>query len=314
MTLSRTERFKLKSGVLDAMDDDRTWNFQRRNLLLGEFGFPALEGYNDAPGFEDVISAISDSDLIEMYALVTGVEVGDVQDTVNDIEPGSWKSGYVRLFLSHSARHKQFAGAVADELAVVGIHAFVAHDSMEYSRPWQEQIEGALRSMNAFVALIHPEFLDSPWCQQEVGWALGSRVPRFFVRINGTDPTGFIGRDQWPSGSDASARGAADVISTWASSVPDMGDVMISGLFAALESANNYMDAGATARRIASLNALTESQWDRLAKIYWANDQVRGGSLPSRALQPFYEGHNRTWPPSSISTETTASSASQGTV
>jgi hypothetical protein len=297
MTLSRTERFKLKSGVLDVMDEDRSWSFQRMNLLLSEFGFPTMDGYNDAPGFEEIISSITDRDLIEMYALVTGTRVDKVQESVVDGALGNWKPGYARLFLSHSAQHKKFAGEVADELAVVGIHAFVAHDTMEYSLPWQEQIEGALRSMNVFVALIHPEFLASPWCQQEVGWALGSRIPRFIVRMDGTDPTGFIGREQWPTGSGGSPGKVADTIGAWASSISEIGEVMVDGLFAALESANNYMDAGATAKRIATISDLTAAQWDRLAAIYWDNDQVRGGVLPAKALRPFHEEHGRTWPP-----------------
>ncbi|MEZ5182200.1 MAG: hypothetical protein R2702_10055 [Acidimicrobiales bacterium] len=46
---------------------------------------------------------------------------------------------------------------------------------MERSKPWQ--LEQALRTMQAFVALVHPEVNQSAWCQQEIGWALGRRVP-----------------------------------------------------------------------------------------------------------------------------------------
>jgi hypothetical protein len=37
----------------------------------------------------------------------------------------------------------ELVGKVADELAIVGIHGFVAHNTMTYSRPWQAQIEQA---------------------------------------------------------------------------------------------------------------------------------------------------------------------------
>ena len=66
------------------------------------------------------------------------------------------------MFLSHSAAHEKFAGEVAEELAVLGIDAFVAHDTMEYSKPWQAQIEQALQSMDLFATVAHPEFLTSP--------------------------------------------------------------------------------------------------------------------------------------------------------
>lgn len=49
--------------------------------------------------------------------------------------------------------------------AVVGVHGLVAHDTMEIEKPWQSQIEIALRTAEAFVGLVHPAFNGSPWCQ-----------------------------------------------------------------------------------------------------------------------------------------------------
>jgi hypothetical protein len=269
---------------------------QRTNLLLDEFGLQTLDDDWQGPGFQDIIAKISDSDLIEMYSIVTGIQRNEVEDAVESAESGKWKPGYVRLFISHSADYRKFIGDVADELAVVGIHGFVAHDTMEYSKPWQAQIEQTLRSMQAFVAVIHPEFNRSAWCHQEVGWALGRRVPRYVVRM-GVDPAGFVGHEQWPTGSDLPAKRVANIISRWVSAIPELGETITDGLFASLESAGNYMDAGATADRIASLSGLTDEQWTRLDAIYWKNDQVHDGVLPSQALKPFYGRHQRPWPP-----------------
>jgi hypothetical protein len=160
MALSRKDRFKLKSQLVDALASD-DWSFERRNLLLNEFGLDSLDGDWHGPSLADLIATISDADLVDMYALVMDVEIDEVEEVVESSDASQWKSGYVRVFLSHSARQKQFVGAVANELAVVGIHGFVAHDTLEYSKPWQAQIEQALRSMQAFVALVHPEFNES---------------------------------------------------------------------------------------------------------------------------------------------------------
>lgn len=273
-------------------------------MLLGEFNLGPLESYNDAPTFEDLIGGLNDVDLIEMYSIVTGVEMSEVENTVeSSAGTGNWKSGYVRLFISHSARYKELVGEVADELAVTGIHGFVAHDTMAYSKPWQAQIEQALKSMQAFVAVVHPEFQDSAWCHQEVGWALGRRVPKYVIRM-GVDPAGFLGHDQWPSGHGKTPRQVAQIISTWASSVPELGETMTAGLFTALQHANNYYDAGATAGRIASLSGLTDDQWERLDQIWWTNDQLYTGALPTKALRPFYAQHGRPWPPPKSSQRT----------
>jgi hypothetical protein len=63
------------------------------------------------------------------------------------------------------------------------------------------------------------------------------------------------------------------------------------------ESAAGCIPAGATAERIADLDSLTEEQWTRLDEIYWKNDQLYAGVLPSRALKRMYQWHGREWPP-----------------
>lgn len=295
MALSRPDRFRLKSQLLDALSSEE-WSFQKINLLLREFELEPIDGNWQGPGIEDVIAPLDDQPLTELYGIVFGIDPREVENAVESTAgEGNWKHGYARVFISHSAIHKSFVGEVASELAVVGIHGFVAHDSMEYTKPWQEQIERGLRSMQAFVALVHPEFNDSAWCHQEVGWALGRRVPHYAVRI-GTDPAGFIGRDQWPTGYDKTPQEVAAIVSSWVSSVPDLSASVVDGLFAALEEAGNYMDAGATAERIAALGTLTPEQFDRLDAIYLGNDQLYGGTLPSRALRPLYARHQRELP------------------
>lgn len=69
------------------------------------------------------------------------------------------------------------------------------------------------------------------------------------------------------------------------------------GLLQALQAARDYYSAEAAAKRIVALGDLTPPTWARLADAYWANDQVHGGVLPTRVLQPFYRDHGRGWPP-----------------
>lgn len=163
----------MKSQLVDVLGT-ADWSFDKINLLLDEFCLEQLSDNWQGPSYSDIISGISDSLLVEMYAVVMDIDEEEVQNVVESAENVNWKDGYVRLFLSHPANHKKFVGQVAQELALVGIHGFVAHDTMQYSKPWQSQIEQALRSMQACVALIHPDFSDSSRCQQEVGWARGA--------------------------------------------------------------------------------------------------------------------------------------------
>jgi hypothetical protein len=283
--------------MVEVLDRNRGWDFRRVNLLLIEYGCEPIGGYNNSDfTLEDSIKDVPDADLLEIFSIITGIERSEVQGQIEDTGSSIWSSGYVRVFLSHSAHHKQFIGQVADELAVSGIHAFVAHDTMEYEQPWQDQIENGLRTMQAFVALVHPEFLTSPWCQQEVGWALGRGVPRYVIRYP-VDPAGFIGRTQWPQGNDLTTREVAALILEWVSRIPEFSDQIVDGLLAALSAAQNYLDAGTTARRLATIDTLTPQQWTKLADIYHSNDQVGRAGLVGQALAPYYRSHDREWPP-----------------
>lgn len=294
MALSRKDRFKLKSQLLDEFDAH--WSFDKLNLLFSEFGLETLDGDRFGPSTADVIGTLTDADLVDMYALALDIEPREVVDVVEASIEGRWKPGYARVFLSHSAKHREFVGEVAAELAVVGVHGFVAHDTMEFSKPWQRQIEEALRSMQAFVALVHPEFDESAWCHQEAGWAKGRRVPIYAVRI-GSNPTAFLGSDQWPSDSGENPQELAQVLSAWISSLPELGDSVVAGLLNSLASAGNYFDAGATAARIAALGTLSAEDFSKLDEIYWSNDQLHGGVLPTNELKPFYKANGRPWPP-----------------
>jgi hypothetical protein len=125
---------------------------------------------------------------------------------------------------------------------------------------------------------------------------MGRRIPRYAIRL-GADPAGFLGSDQWPSCVSDTPKQLAERISGWIASLPELGTAMLDGLLNALAGAGNYVDAGATAERIAALGSVSADHFERLDRIWWSNDQLHGGILPTRAMRPFYEANGRTWPP-----------------
>lgn len=109
--------------------------------------------------------------------------------------PRFWKEGMFRLFITHLATQRKAAGELQDELHNFGISSFVAHNDIAPAKEWQNEIEAALSSCEALVALLHPRFHESKWTDQEIGYAMGRGVPVFTVRC-GQDPYGFIGKFQ----------------------------------------------------------------------------------------------------------------------
>lgn len=209
--------------------------------------------------------------------------------------PSFWQPDHVRVFLSHSAAHKAMVGQVADALLGFGIHGFVAHDTMEESKPWADQIMAALRSAEGFIGLVHPEYSASAWCNQEVGWAYGRGIPCYFIRL-GADPAGFPGHIQWPSGGVDTPATLAHRIVQWVVTTPGLGTHIADGLLAELAAVSNYIDSGAISERLAGLGRLNPDQFARLDDIIRANDQVHGCLLAHRALEPFYRDNGRPFP------------------
>ena len=109
--------------------------------------------------------------------------------------PSFWAPSDARVFLSQVSDIKEKTSKLKTALTDYEMVGFVAHEDIEPTREWQSEIEAALASMDAMVALLFPGFNESKWCDQEVGVAIGRRVPIVPVRIE-LDPYGLFGKYQ----------------------------------------------------------------------------------------------------------------------
>lgn len=106
-----------------------------------------------------------------------------------------WKAGHFKLFISHLSTFKKTIGLLKIALEKYGISAFVAHEDIEPTKEWQEEIEKGLFTMDALCAVLMPGFKESNWTDQEVGIAIGRGVLIIPIRKE-LDPYGFIGKYQ----------------------------------------------------------------------------------------------------------------------
>jgi len=151
-----------------------------------------IKGVLRVPDRHHVTAVVIQPSMLER----TSEELADVMVARSERPvPQFWAPGQFRLFISHVTSFKQRATALRHELSRYHISGFVAHETIDPGELWQREIEAALRSMDAMAALITPDFHDSKWTDQEVGWALGSGVYVLPVR-RGADPYGFLGELQ----------------------------------------------------------------------------------------------------------------------
>lgn len=114
---------------------------------------------------------------------------------VNPDNISFWEQGKIRIFISHRDKYKTYANELAEHLKNYAISAFVAHDSIEPMSTWQNEIIKGLETMEIMLAFVTDDFHDSVWTNQEIGYALGKGVPIISLKLENSDPNGFIIKD-----------------------------------------------------------------------------------------------------------------------
>jgi hypothetical protein len=189
------ERIPLLKKLAQALADLADW--QEIDLVLGEHKISLPLSW-DGTLYSYALSTIKacgDEKLLELarYFDPSGQDLAS--PPVLSDAAGVWKDKQFRLFISHTHANADFAGAIKKRLSRYGIDSFVAHADLKPSVEWLEAIENALLSCQAAVALVTPDFHESQWCDQEIGYCLARRVLVVAV-MRGAAPKGFLGRYQ----------------------------------------------------------------------------------------------------------------------
>ncbi|MBE7548459.1 MAG: toll/interleukin-1 receptor domain-containing protein [Planctomycetia bacterium] len=186
-------------------------------------------------------------------------------------EVASWvwgNEGY-RVFLSHKNEVKKETAQLKEKLNLFGISGFVAHEDIHPTKEWQSEIENALFSMDAFVALMTEGFHDSFWTDQEVGVAFGRGVPIISVKL-GNDPYGFIGKFQALSCSwDTAAKEIVKILVKH--------ERMLNAYITAVENCSSYDNGNILSEILPCIDKLSNQQVNRLVAAYNENTELRGG-------------------------------------
>lgn len=208
-----------------------------------------------------------------------------------DSPPSLWPAGYFRLFLSHVSTVKDKTYLLREALKAYSISGFVAHADIEPGKEWQSEIESALRTMDALVAIITPDFVDSRWCDQEVGIAIGRDKLVVPVRA-GADPHGFMGKFQGlqAKGSQATvvAEQISDILARHERSYARLAEVLV----ARLEKSRSWDGARGTTKLLEKLTKIPPGLLPRLASASLINDEVKEAWTVSGRLASLIERHS----------------------
>ena len=184
-----------------------------------------------------------------------------------------WPEKRFRLFLSHVSKHKVAVSKLKDELELFGISAFVAHEAIKPSLEWLKEIELALRSMHALLALVTPDFHASVWTDQEIGWAFGRGVLVVPVRL-GVDPYGFAGKVQGISGDLEKPKTLAKSVFETLLANPQMHGEVRRALVTALSGSGSYPQSIMLRDYIPEITDFTDEEKTAMREACEKNSQV----------------------------------------
>lgn len=178
--------------------------------LQSRMTFSDIDVYLSGFGIDCSRSPSENSKWIYVKELLADVEIDRVLEIADEleleypfvkrgrkilIEPSFWRVNHFRLFISHLSNHKKNVVALQKHLLNFGISAFVAHEDIEATKEWQEELEHALLTMDALAALLSPDFHESQWTDQEIGAAIGRGLLIIPLKY-GEIPYGFIQKYQ----------------------------------------------------------------------------------------------------------------------
>jgi len=192
-----------------------------------------------------------------------------------------WQDGYFKLFMGHVSEHMVFVGAVKSALAEYGIDGFVAHEDINPSKEWQDEIVDALSSCQAIAVFLHKGFHESAWTDQELGYCLARDVKVIPLRFD-LIPYGFIGKFQAATCSQLNPEQVAKTIF----------DVLIKEARSEVEEAMVYAFANSTSYKQASdrskrlekvVKRWSVQMLDEMEKAIGENSQCTGAyNVPER--------------------------------
>jgi hypothetical protein len=227
-----------------------------------------------------LLEAAGDDDLQAVAAHLSA-------NTVVSASEGPWTNSLdVLVFISHLTANKVIAEWIKKRLSNYGVECFVAHSSLEVTSAWRREIEKALATCDAMIALVAPGFRESEWCDQEFGHAWGRGVPIAPVMIDGGQPHGFLADIQGiPTTGEIDIYRAGlianQILDILLKKLPDRKKVtaVIAKRFAA---SSSFDDARAQFARLVSVDAseYDESDIELVMNAVKSNSQLREAGAP----------------------------------
>lgn len=281
MALTASQRITLMGEISQRLGDE---GYPLIDATLKVFGIKTQDTWS-AGRDEYVLSMLDGTPEEKLIELAQHVGFDFPTHAENQIDPPFWQAGAFRVFISHLSTHRAFTGELKVALLEYGISSFVAHDDIEPTLEWQTQIETALATCDALIALLHADFHKSSWTDQEIGFAMGRALPIYSIRF-GQDPYGFIGRFQAFNGNNKTAPALARELFDVYRKNKQTQTALANVLLKLFETSSSFAEAKKRIGYLEELETWDSSFAPRIKAAVENNGQINGSwGVPNRALK-----------------------------
>ncbi len=181
----------------------------------------------------------------------------------------------LKVFLSYHHKDRKAAGRVKECLSVFGMDVFLAHEDLEPSTQWQEEILKNLRKSDVFMPLLTKSFHSSNWTDQETGIAFASGKFILPLKVS-PDPYGVIGKLQALKVRKELEDTCWKIVQFLASH-PDLGDRPRDGVIDAFLKSTSFEESARFAAALLKLEPFSDSQLNRIVEGGAKNSQIYCG-------------------------------------
>lgn len=286
MALAKGERLNLITRIAAALAGRKLPQIE---LALDTFGVPDPDHWDNWSDNDEYtllrLQYADDDTLVELHAhLYADISIG-----IAPVAGGPWEEGWFKLFLSHTSANKVLAKEIRDRLRAFGIDTFVAHEDIKPTKEWEEEIELALNTCDGMLVLDTPDFIESEFCDQEVGFAMGRGLLIISV-MQGATPHGFVSKWQGLPGEEGEGAairlgtGIYDILTEHEKSRAKMAAATVNRY----ANSTSFENAKANTRRLFKIpkelwtDAMVEeveragTDNTQLADAFWGNGRVPG--------------------------------------
>ena len=180
------------------------------------------------------------------------------------------------IFISHAYKDKREASAIKSRLAKLGLDVFVAHEDIDGGTEWITSLRSNIKKCDIFLVLFSKNYHEAQYTDQESGMAIGYDKTIIPIRIDDTEPYGFMATLQFATCSATFSDNEVSEILKLIALRTESKEKLVESLIRNLANASSFDNANGLVEKLVQYAPFTSKQVNSLAIAYINNYQVRG--------------------------------------